>query len=159
VYYHTIRFYKETLTVTASLYWKLHYTARIATSASKNNYHCFVLKTNTDYVGGFLQVYHYWWVNICCKVLNLGLWKLWTRNWSHYIPTTKSTPFMVSKDEWDTKKGPGKSMKNALYVLQHGKRHLLGWSDVEQRKYQAHILSHCRITWVGRHQAGRQAGS
>jgi len=24
--------------------------------------------------------------------------------------------FTVSKDEWDTKEGPGKSMKNVLYV-------------------------------------------
>jgi len=33
------------------------------------------------------------------------------------MPTTKSTPFVGSKDEWgDTKEGPGKSMKNALYV-------------------------------------------
>jgi len=32
------------------------------------------------------------------------------------MSTTKSTPFVVSKDEWDTKEGPGKSMKNALYA-------------------------------------------
>jgi len=44
-------------------------------------------------------------------------------NGSH---TTKSTPFAVSKDEWDTKEGTSKSMKNALYVQQYGKRHLLG---------------------------------
>jgi len=31
------------------------------------------------------------------------------------MPTTKSTLFMVSKDEWDTKEGTGKSIKNALY--------------------------------------------
>jgi len=37
---------------------------------------------------------------------------------SHHMPTTKSTPFVVSKDKWDTKEGPGKSMKNVLYVLQ-----------------------------------------
>jgi len=66
--------------------------------------------------GGFLQVQHYWWVNICCKILNLGPWKLWMRNWSHHLPATKSTPFMVSKDEWNAKEGPGKSMNNALYV-------------------------------------------
>ena len=29
----------------------------------------------------------------------------------------KSTLFAVSKDEWDTKKDTGKSMKNALYIL------------------------------------------
>jgi len=44
--------------------------------------------------------------------------------------TTKLTPFVVSKDEWDTKKGTGKSMQNALYVQRYGKKHLLGWSDV-----------------------------
>jgi len=34
------------------------------------------------------------------------------------MPTTKSTLFVASKDEWDTKESPGKSMKNALYVQQ-----------------------------------------
>ena len=46
--------------------------------------------------------------------------------------TAKSTPFPVSKDEWDTKEDTGKSMKNALYVLRYAKRHLSGRSDVEQ---------------------------
>jgi len=32
--------------------------------------------------------------------------------------TTKSTRLAVSKDEWDTNEDTGKSMKNALYVLQ-----------------------------------------
>jgi len=41
-------------------------------------------------------------------------------------PTTKSTLFVVNKDEWDTKEGRGKSMKNALYVQQYGKRYLSG---------------------------------
>ena len=40
--------------------------------------------------------------------------------------TTKLTLFAVSKDQWDTKEDTGKSMKNALYVLQHAKRHLSG---------------------------------
>ena len=44
----------------------------------------------------------------------------------------KSIPFLVSKDEWDTKKDTGKSMNNALYVLRYAKRHLSGQSDVEQ---------------------------
>ena len=44
----------------------------------------------------------------------------------------KSTPFPVSKDEWDTKENTGKSMKNALYVLRYAKRHLSGRNDVEQ---------------------------
>ena len=36
--------------------------------------------------------------------------------------TIKSTLFAVSKDEWDTKEDTGKSMKNALYILQYAKR-------------------------------------
>jgi len=40
------------------------------------------------------------------------------------VPITRSTPFVVSEDEGDTKEGPSKSMKNALYVQRHGKRHL-----------------------------------
>ena len=38
--------------------------------------------------------------------------------------SAKSTPFAVSKDEWDTKEDTGKSMKNALYVLRYAKKHL-----------------------------------
>ena len=37
--------------------------------------------------------------------------------------TAKLTPFTASKDEWDTKKDTGKSMKNALYVRQYAKRY------------------------------------
>jgi len=40
--------------------------------------------------------------------------------------TTKSTLFAVSIDEWDTKEDIDKPMKNALYILQYAKRHLLG---------------------------------
>ena len=40
--------------------------------------------------------------------------------------TTKLTLFAVSKDELDTKEDTGKSMKNALYVLQYAKRHFSG---------------------------------
>jgi len=29
----------------------------------------------------------------------------------------QSTLFVVNKDEWDTKEGHGKSMKNALHVI------------------------------------------
>jgi len=34
--------------------------------------------------------------------------------------------FVVNKDEWDTKEGHGKSIKNALYVQRYIKRHLSG---------------------------------
>jgi len=42
--------------------------------------------------------------------------------------------FAVSKDEWNTKEDTGKSMKNALYVLQYAQRHPFAWSNVEQWK-------------------------
>jgi len=53
------------------------------------------------------------------------------------MPSSKSTLFTFSKDEWNTKEDAGKSMKNALDVLWCAKRHLLGQSDVEQSKNQA----------------------
>ena len=40
--------------------------------------------------------------------------------------TDKSTPFTVSKDEWDTKGDTSKSMTNALYILWYAKRHVSG---------------------------------
>jgi len=39
---------------------------------------------------------------------------------------TKLTLFVVNKDEWYTKEGCVKSMKNALYVQRYGKRYLSG---------------------------------
>ena len=65
----------------------------------------------------------------------------------------KSTPFPVSKDEWDTKEDTGKSMKNALYVLRYAKRHLSGWSDVKQWNIQARSFSRYRVKFVWRHQS------
>jgi len=50
-------------------------------------------------------------------------------NGSHHVPITKSTLFVVSKDEWDTKEGTGNSMKNALSKQQCSKRPLLSWSS------------------------------
>ena len=73
--------------------------------------------------------------------------------------TTKLMLSTVSKDEWNTKEDTGKSQKNALHVQRYAKRHLLGWSNVEQWKNQARSLSRYRVTLVWRHQAGRQAVS
>jgi len=44
----------------------------------------------------------------------------------HAVSTTKSTLLVVNKDEWCTKEGCAKSMKNALYVQRYGNRYLLG---------------------------------
>jgi len=41
--------------------------------------------------------------------------------------TTTLTLFTVSKNEWNTKEDSGKSLKNALDVLQYANRHLPGW--------------------------------
>ena len=46
--------------------------------------------------------------------------------------TAKLTHFTVSKDEWDTEKDTGESMKNALYILRYAKRHLSAQREVEQ---------------------------
>jgi len=44
-------------------------------------------------------------------------------NGSQHVSTKKSILSAEKKDQWDTKEGTGKSMKNALYVQQYGKRH------------------------------------
>jgi len=41
----------------------------------------------------------------------------------------------------DTKEGHGKSMKNALHVQRYCKRHLSGWSDIEQWKIKPIALA------------------
>jgi len=47
--------------------------------------------------------------------IKVATMKIMITNGSHHMPTTKSTLFVVSKDEWDTKEGSGKSIKKALY--------------------------------------------
>jgi len=53
------------------------------------------------------------------------------------VPTTKSTPFVVSEDKGDTKAGPGKSMKNP----RHSKRHLLGEATLNSEKVKSVALA------------------
>jgi len=153
VYYHTTRFYNKTLTFT---FKTMSYCTDTQWAPLKIIIVVFVIETNTGYVGGFVQVQHYWGGNISRELLNPDLGKLRTIHWSHHVPATKLTPFVVSEDEGNTKEGPGKSMKNALHVQRHGKRHLSRWSDVEQWKNQVRSLSHCRVTRVWRYQSVRQ---
>jgi len=64
----------------------------------------------------------------------------------------------MSKDEWVTNKGTGKSMKNVLHAQRYGKRHLLGaelTSNSEKIKPVA-LWSYTSLKASGR-QAGRQA--
>jgi len=59
----------------------------------------------------------------------------------------KLTLFLVSKDEWDTKVGTGKLMKNALHVL-YGKCTSQAEATSNSKKNQARSLSHCQIMQV-----------
>jgi len=57
------------------------------------------------------------------------------------VPNTKSTLFVVSKDEWVTKKGTGKSKKNGLYVQRYSKRHLSGFRTSNSEKIKLATLT------------------
>jgi len=57
------------------------------------------------------------------KVTTMKIMDNFCMNRSHPMPTNF---FVVSKDEWDTKEGTGKSLKNGLHAQQYDKRHLLG---------------------------------
>ena len=87
-------------------------------------------------------------ITLCCRLCSTRYTAIRIKNCLKSIPTikiatmkntdnfrfegkpsrarVKSTPFPVSKDEWDTKEDTGKSMKNVLYVLRYAKRHLSG---------------------------------
>jgi len=52
--------------------------------------------------------------------------------WKPSYAYHKIDTFVVSQDEWDTKEGTGKSMKNALHVQWCGKKYLSGGSDFKQ---------------------------
>ena len=74
--------------------------------------------------------------------------------------TAKSTLFVVSKDEWDTKEDTGKSMKNALHILWYAKRHLSGRSDVNSEKIKSIALAVIKLHLSeGISQAVSQSGS
>jgi len=49
--------------------------------------------------------------------------------------------FVVNKDEWDTKEGRGKSMKNALYIQWYGKRHLSAEATSNRKKIKPVALA------------------
>jgi len=91
-------------------------------------------------------------INNCLKITSAR--KLRTIFGSHHVPTTKSTLYVVSKDEWDTKEGPGKSMKNALYVQQYGKRHLLASNSENIKPIALSIVELCESEGIS--QSDRQ---
>ena len=63
--------------------------------------------------------------------------------------TTELMLFTVSKDEWNTNEDTSKSLKNTLHILHYDKRHLLGWSNVEQWKNQELLSSYVGLKSSG----------
>jgi len=59
------------------------------------------------------------------------------------MSTTKLTPFMGSKDEWDTKEDPGKSTK-PMYCMHSGMAKGTSRAEATSNS-QAHSLSHCKL--------------
>jgi len=58
-----------------------------------------------------------------------------------------------------TKVSFGRTMMQALELLRLAKRHISGWSDIEQWRNQACSYSHYRVSLVWRHQGGRESVS
>jgi len=68
-------------------------------------------------------------INNCLKrtsVIKVATTDDFRNKWKLSLANYKIDTFVVNKDEWDTKEGHGKSMKNVLHVQQYGKRHLSG---------------------------------
>jgi len=77
-------------------------------------------------------------------------------NGSHHVPTTKSTLFVVNKDEWDTKEGRGKSTKNALHVQRYGKG--TSWAEAMSNNEKINPIA-LAIVQLRESEGIRQAGS
>jgi len=64
---------------------------------------------------------------LCSSTKGTSAGQFLLSNGSHHGPTPKLTLFVVSNDEWDTKEGTGKFIKDALYIQHYAwKRHLKG---------------------------------
>jgi len=78
------------------------------------------------FVASYICSTHYTavWINYCLK--RTSAIKEANINYRGFLlqMDKKSTLFVVNKDEWVTKEGSGKSMKNALHVRWYGKRYL-----------------------------------
>jgi len=100
---------------------------------------------------------HYWpvWIKSCCVQSyyeNYG-WFPFRIKGNPSRAMAKSTPYVFSEDEWDTKEDPGKSIKNVFYVLRYVKRHFSGRRDVEWWKNRARNPSRYRVMLDWRHQS------
>jgi len=76
-------------------------------------------------------------------------------NGSQHVSTTKSLWAKINGTQ-------SEKLVSAFYVQRYGKRHLLGWSNVKQKKkwlVRSLRLSNCWVTLVWRHWSVRQAVS
>jgi len=60
-------------------------------------------------------------------------------NGSHHMPTTKSTLFVVSNDEWDTKEGTGMSKKK--HCTYRGKTKGTSWAEAMLNSKKIKLLA------------------
>jgi len=148
VYYYTTRFYNKTLTC-ISFYCKIIGNCVIlhwyAISASKIIIIVFfALETNTGDVGGFLLVQHYWEVNICCELLNPGLWQ--------FIEAIMCLPQTRHLSWWMKMNGIQMVSPYCMYCSVP-KGTSKDEATLNSKKNQAHSLSCYWILLVWRHQA------
>jgi len=95
-----------------------------------------------------------WLKNFCNQ--KEPVWKLQmisVTNGNLHMPTTRSTLFVVSKDEWDAKEGPWR-MHCMYSSVAKGTSGAEG--TLNSKKNQARSLSHCRVMRVWRHQSVSQ---
>jgi len=88
---------------------------------------CFISHFGAGYVQHVLQQYESTTVlkePLQSKLPLRNLQTISATNRSHHMHVAKSTLFVVSKDEWDTKEGTGKSMKSTFYEQRCLKRHI-----------------------------------
>jgi len=107
-------------------------------------------------------------IALCCQLINQYKSRcIWKANESYgkfsimkrkpLHATTELILFTVSKDEWNTKEAlvSPKSMHCMYCSMPKG----TSWTKATSKsKNQACILSHCQVTLVLMHQAGRQVG-
>jgi len=53
----------------------------------------------------------------------------------------KLTPFVGSKDEWDIKKDPGKSMKNVLYTIHSSMAKGTSWAEATSNSKKIKLVA------------------
>jgi len=111
-------------------------------------FQCTIFQGNQIMFMCFMKTFTLWWKEEEKEelmIIRILFTYMMTFQFLSIVPFSR-TWTAVNKDEWDTKEDAGKSIKIALYVQRHGKKHLLGWSHIKQQKIQAYRLNHCKVT-------------